>query len=82
MIPPAPSSAEWAELDARILALCNDALPDADPRKLTWAMVDGLRKWADTEDTLERLMDAGRTGVDSGLARAIADAIESHLPPR
>src|SRR5690606_31579793 len=55
-----------------LVALLNAALPDDDPRKLTWAMVDAIRSAAwgaesqDEEDT----------------ALAAANAIAALLPPR
>jgi hypothetical protein len=65
-----------------IIAACNAMLDDNDPRKITWAMVDALRKWAKTEGELMDSGDAGRTGVDIGIAEDLADALASYLPPR
>ena len=51
------------------LALFNAALPDDDPRKITWAMVDDLR-------------DMSRRTTTAGRRHQIADALASYLPPR
>jgi len=57
----------------KFIALANAALPDGDPRKITWAMVDELREWATG-------FDDPRPGQET--LAAIADALGSYLPPR
>jgi hypothetical protein len=72
------SDTEWQGADnlAALIALTNDALPDGDPRKITREWVRSIRTVA---DALEH------NGYGSHLAvpklRAIADALESYLPP-
>jgi hypothetical protein len=55
-----------------LIALANHALEDDDPRKITRNLVHGLRQWA-TRLTLE--------GNGEEELNAIADALESYLPP-
>lgn len=57
---------------AAIMAMANDALPDTDPRKITWALVKHLR------DTAYTAAD-GYSGP-TWLAD-LADALASYLPP-
>ena len=57
---------------AKIIALANHQLPDTDPRKITWGMVDALHRIAEefpNGDTFDGLV-------------GIADALASYLPPR
>lgn len=59
-----------------VIAALNDALPDNDPRKITREWVTRLRKWAaDCE------AQYGPWQLDPDEARAMADALESYLPP-
>jgi hypothetical protein len=72
------------------IALANAALPDDDPRKITHDMVAAIR---DVADTLDRVCGAKMIGSvqvhgpagSAYLLRddfgAIADALESYLPP-
>ena len=58
------------------IAYLNAALPDDDPRKITWAMVDELRGVAG---------DYEYRGLDPcpfDTLNAYADALASYLPPR
>jgi hypothetical protein len=65
-----------------ILALANAALPDTDPRKITWAMVDALLC------VVQQDTDAQRWGPFDGEiegaagCQRLADALASYLPPR
>lgn len=96
MIEPALSAEEWKAFpDPRTLgnvdlpgtiARCNAMLPDADPRKITWAMVDVLRDeavgigsggLAGREDTPYRTQRQREEAL-----QRIADALASYLPPR
>jgi len=84
MIPPALTAEEWGNLPRwrdqscpeKAIAIANARLLDTDPRKLTWAMVDGLRETLGYLDT-----DTAQKSV-GGILERLADAIESHLPPR
>ena len=74
----------------RIMAAANAILADTDPRKITWAMVDGLREesadigipdplsYGDGDEIFTRL------SMDQREARliAISNALASYLPPR
>lgn len=69
----------WAP---QAIALANDALPDADPRKIARQWVEALRKEAARGEEAERHGDnAGYSAIDPFLARQMADALESYLPP-
>lgn len=59
---------------AKVIATNNAALPDGDPRKITWAMVDALQDFAETIPAL-------LSGTQAPF-RALADALASYLPPR
>jgi hypothetical protein len=70
---------------ARLIALANAALPDHDPRKITWAMVALLNAMIGrTRDTLR--FDGSPDGRLAwvGLLHVVqlADALASYLPPR
>jgi hypothetical protein len=61
----------------KIIALANHYLPDDDPRKITWAMVDIIReagKWIGREGN-------PYIGFAKNLPR-YADVLASYLPPR
>jgi hypothetical protein len=57
-----------------MIALTNATLPDTDPRKITWGMVDAIR---DAEPSWGE-----RDTEGLALLRHIADALASYLPPR
>jgi len=67
---------------AALIALANAALPDGDPRKITWAMVDALLC------VVQQDTDAQRWGPFDGEiegaagCQRLADALASYLPPR
>jgi hypothetical protein len=61
---------------ASLIALANAALPDSDPRKITRARVDALRFAA---SSLRH--ECGSDDEDARDVEAIADALESYLPP-
>lgn len=70
-----------------VIALANTALPDADPRKITWAMVDALRNLFESSDFLAyeepgHRADHEETKRVGDLAYQCLDAIASYLPPR
>jgi hypothetical protein len=87
-IEPALSAEEWARLPRQvthfieesagvgdypaIIAVCNAALPDSDPRKITADQVHCLRIAADALKV---------TGLLSQSLYRFADALESYLPP-
>jgi hypothetical protein len=58
-----------------VIAACNDELPDTDPRKITREWVKILRA---TARWIEEQPD--NFGPETEL-RAMADALESYLPP-
>lgn len=67
---------------AALLAICNAALPADDPRKITREWVVALRAEAERGEYAERVGDnAGFSAIDPSLARQIAAALESYLPP-
>lgn len=74
---------EGAALPA-LIALANAALPDDDPRKITWRRVGILRA------AIQRILgEVQGDDLDSKLSRAglyeldaLADALQSYLPPR
>lgn len=55
------------------IAYLNAALPDTDPRKITWAMVDAL---CDALSSSECDADEGRA------ASGVVEVLASYLPPR
>lgn len=56
-------------------AVANDALPDDDPRKITWAMVDEIRAAA---EEFETSWPRGHRY----LLRVATDVLAPYLPPR
>jgi hypothetical protein len=74
-------TARWAVLDMapevqrKMIALANAALPDDDPRKITWEMVTVIREAAHVPQ------HDGATWEDERVTR-IADTLESYLPPK
>jgi hypothetical protein len=74
-------TARWSleNTAAGMIAALNDALPDSDPRKITRETVRYLRELA---NFLESVSEE-RTGIAEPemQLRAIADALESYLPP-
>lgn len=67
---------------AAVIALANAALSDSDPRKITREWVKALRDEAERAEYTERVQDnAGYSAIEPTLARQIADALESYLPP-
>jgi hypothetical protein len=58
----------------QIIAVANHQLPDDDPRKITWAMVDDLRAWS------AAVGDRWRS--DTTVIDQTAEALASYLPPR
>jgi hypothetical protein len=44
--------------------------------------VDALREWAENEDEARAVMDQSASGMDTDVARSIADRIAALLPPR
>lgn len=57
-----------------VIALLNAMLPDTDPRRITWAMLDQLRKAVRGTDW---------TGASvPPLEERFIDALASYLPPR
>ena len=63
---------QYKEDQVAAIAVANAALPDSDPHKITWAMVDDLREVDGRLDD-----DALRP-----LVVRIADVLASYLPPR
>lgn len=57
---------------AQMIAVANAALPDSDPRKITRKTVVMLRESSE---------DDHAAYVNFGKLRALADALESYLPP-
>lgn len=82
-----------AKLPAKLIALANAALPDSDPRKITRETVRRLSALAghleNVNDMSQEIGDGYAPDVwqsaemEQGitLLRAIADALESYLPP-
>lgn len=66
------------ERPAEKIALANAALPDSDPRKITWAMVQMIRTLAE-EHQDDGDYDEMVAHIAAG--NAIADALASYLPP-
>lgn len=62
-------TAEWAP---DLIALANHGLPDSDPRKFTRAWIDLLNRAANV---------GGADGADQHALKALANALESYLPP-
>ena len=54
------------------ISLLNFSLPDTDPRKITWEMVDALRGQ----------LTVSMTGAQFDITQRLADALASYLPPR
>jgi hypothetical protein len=63
-----------------LVALANAALPDTDPRKITRARVDALRDVAREIDAENKSMITSLGWADDFLL-ALADSLESYLPP-
>lgn len=79
------------ELCAYLVALNNAALPDTDPRKLTWAMVGALGIAQNEARMAVRASCSCQPSCDDCTAaaeafctrlQAIADALAAYLPPR
>ena len=65
---------------AALIAVCNAALPDDDPRKITRTHVLALRVLSDFVARIPGII--GADAVKSyGYARQLADVLESYLPP-
>jgi hypothetical protein len=56
---------------AAVIAIANAALPDDDPRKITWEKIDA---WIDTCDAVG--------AWENATIRTFANALASYLPPR
>jgi hypothetical protein len=66
---------------AVVIAVANHIFPDSDPRKITREMVGGLRSRAEEYRGLERIQQPGDWAGDALFLDAVADALESYLPP-
>lgn len=73
---------------AYCIAINNFALPDSDPRRITREWVNGLRaRAANSRDSYRHGQDLMNTRIMEDARRAyelfdaIADALESYLPP-
>lgn len=64
------------------IALANHALPDDDPRKITWAMVDAIREVVKNADFADRVGDNAAIITNADVLERIADALASYLPSR
>ena len=60
---------EWAPA---VIALANHGLDEADPRKITSAWIELLR----------RVAKSARASADHRALQTLADALDSYLPPR
>lgn len=69
------TDSEIANSFAKEIARANAALPDDDPRKITWEMVDELR-FASERNEREGDVDL------AGSLNRIADILARYLPPR
>jgi len=74
---------------ARVIALANAALPDDDPRKITWAMADDAREAYRSAVILATHAQNSGDETERQRYRALAiryavlaDALASYLPPR
>lgn len=70
-----------------LIALANAALPDDDPRKITWAMVDAIRKSshdieAEHDTPGSPLYDDYVLWEQFTALDGSADVLASYLPPR
>jgi hypothetical protein len=75
--------ATYAAFTAGVMALANAALPEGDPRKITWADVGALRFVASDSENLGWRDDPNpELGQTIFRARRLADKLAALLPPR